>query len=66
MSTADVIALIGLCFMCFNLGYKVGRDSNTKITALCPRKQERLFYNTIIQDNRLSVASFIYNISFYC
>lgn len=28
MSTADVIALIGLCFMCFNLGYKVGRDSN--------------------------------------
>ena len=26
MSTADVIALIS--FMCFSLGYKVGRDSN--------------------------------------
>ena len=25
MSTADVIALIGLCF---SLGYKVGRNSN--------------------------------------
>ena len=28
MSTADVIALLGLCLMCFSLGYKIGRDSN--------------------------------------
>ena len=28
MSIADVIALLSLCFTCFGLGYKVGRDSN--------------------------------------
>lgn len=28
MSIADVIALLSLCFTCFSLGYKIGRDNN--------------------------------------
>ena len=30
MSIADVIALLSLCFTCFGLGYKVGRDNKTQ------------------------------------
>ena len=28
MNAADVIALLSLCFTCFGLGYKIGRDNN--------------------------------------
>ena len=30
MNVADVIALLSLCFTCFGLGDKIGRDNNNK------------------------------------
>lgn len=30
MTIEEVIALLSLCFTCFGLGYKVGRDSKTQ------------------------------------
>lgn len=44
MNVEEVIALLSLCFTCFSLGYKVGRDSN-KTQKLPPQtwKVERLF-----------------------
>ena len=66
MSIADVIALLSLCFTCFGLGYKVGRDSNkTQKEPPLSSKRERLFLTKLIsRTNRLSVVSF-YNIVYH-